>query len=76
MFLSLLAVVFMVPPVLVGVATATPAGASEAPITIAYITDVTGEGASQNGTSPSAFEARIAMQNAEGGVNGHSSYPW
>ena len=51
------------------------ASASPAPITIAYITDVTGEGASQNGTSPTAFKARIALQNAEGGVNGHKLVP-
>ena len=45
--------------------------ASASPITIAYITDLTGEGASENGDSPAGFDARIAMQNAEGGVNGH-----
>jgi branched-chain amino acid transport system substrate-binding protein len=48
-----------------------PAGASPAPLTIAYITDITGEGASENGSSPAGFNARIALQNAEGGVNGH-----
>jgi ABC-type branched-subunit amino acid transport system substrate-binding protein len=49
----------------------TPAAASPAPITIAYITDLTGEGASENASSPAGFDARIALQNAEGGVNGH-----
>ena len=52
-----------------------PAGASvrasDSPITIAYITDLTGEGASENGNSPAGFDARIALQNAEGGVHGH-----
>ena len=49
--------------------------ASASPITIAYITDLTGEGASENANSPSGFEARIDMQNAEGGVNGHKIVP-
>ena len=52
-------------------ATTAPAAASPAPITIAYITDLTGEGGSENASSPAGFDARIAMQNAEGGVNGH-----
>ena len=53
-------------------ATATaPAAASPAPITIAYITDLTGEGGSENAASPAGFNARIELQNAEGGVNGH-----
>ena len=51
--------------------TTAPAAASPAPITIAYITDLTGEGGSENASSPAGFDARIAMQNAEGGVNGH-----
>ncbi len=51
--------------------TTAPAAASPAPITIAYVTDLTGEGGSENSTSPAGFNARIAMQNAEGGVNGH-----
>lgn len=54
---------------------ATTAGASPAPLTIAYITDVTGQAAAENGTSPAAFEARIDLQNAEGGVNGHKLVP-
>ena len=49
--------------------------ASASPITIAYITDLTGEGASENSTSPAGFDARIAMQNAEGGVHGHKLVP-
>src|SRR6202020_3438577 len=59
----------------VSLVAATTAGASPAPLTIAYITDVTGQAASENGTSPAAFEARIALQNAEGGVNGHRLVP-
>jgi branched-chain amino acid transport system substrate-binding protein len=51
------------------------ASASPAPITIAYISSLTGEGASQDGTSPVAFKARIDLQNAEGGVNGHQLVP-
>ncbi len=51
--------------------TTASAAASPAPITIAYVTDLTGEGGSENSTSPAGFNARIAMQNAEGGVNGH-----
>ena len=42
------------------------ASAAPAPITIAYITDLTGPGASENANSPSGFDARIALQNAEG----------
>jgi branched-chain amino acid transport system substrate-binding protein len=55
--------------------TTAPAGASPAPITIAYITDLTGEGGSENSTSPAGFEARLDMQNAEGGVDGHKLVP-
>ncbi len=52
-----------------------PAGASGSPITIAYVTDLTGEGGSQNSSSPAGFEARLALQNAQGGVNGHKLVP-
>jgi branched-chain amino acid transport system substrate-binding protein len=45
--------------------------ATGSPITIAYISSLTGEGASQDGTSPAGFTARIDMQNAEGGIDGH-----
>jgi hypothetical protein len=67
---SLLAVAASVPFVSFGAA-ATTAAAAPAPITIAYITEVTGQAAAENGTSPAAFEARLDLQNAEGGVNGH-----
>jgi len=62
-------------PIAFTTATAAPAGASPAPITIAYVTSVTGPGGSEDGTSPGAFEARIDLQNAEGGVNGHKLVP-
>ena len=55
--------------------TASATSASGSPITIAYITSVTGPGGSEDGTSPSAFKARLALQNAEGGVNGHKLVP-
>jgi hypothetical protein len=58
-------------PFVSGAVLAAPAGASPAPLTIAYITDVTGHAAAENGSSPAAFEARLDLQNAEGGVNGH-----
>ncbi len=49
--------------------------ATGSPITIAYISSLTGEGASQDGTSPAGFTARIDMQNAEGGIDGHKLVP-
>jgi ABC-type branched-subunit amino acid transport system substrate-binding protein len=51
------------------------ASASPAPITIAYVTDLTGQGAAENSTSPAGFDARIALQNAMGGVHGHKLVP-
>ncbi len=71
---SLLSAIASLPFVSLGAA-ATTAAASQAPITIAYITDLTGEGAAENSASPAGFEARIDMQNAEGGVNGHKIVP-
>ncbi len=62
------------PLLLVGTTAAT-ASASGAPITIAYITDITGAGGSENSTSPAGFEARVDLQNAEGGVDGHKIVP-
>ena len=53
----------------------TPASAAPVPITIAYISSLTGPGGSQDGDSPSGFQARIALQNAEGGVHGHKLVP-
>jgi ABC-type branched-subunit amino acid transport system substrate-binding protein len=71
---ALLAAIAILPVILVGVV-AEPASASSSPITIAFITDETGLGASQNSTAPVGFDARIALQNAEGGVNGHKLVP-
>ncbi len=71
---ALLALMAGVPTAFV-TATSAPAAASPAPITIAYVTSVTGPGGSEDGTSPGAFKARIALQNAEGGVNGHKLVP-
>ena len=62
-------------PLALVVATPTPASASPAPITIVYITSVTGPGAAEDASSPAGFDARIAMQNAEGGVDGHKLVP-
>lgn len=47
------------------------AAASNSPITIAMITSLTGPGSSQFSQAPAGFNARIALQNAQGGVNGH-----
>jgi branched-chain amino acid transport system substrate-binding protein len=55
--------------------TATSASAAPSQITIAYITDLTGPGSPENVSSPAGFKARIAMQNAEGGVHGHTLVP-
>jgi branched-chain amino acid transport system substrate-binding protein len=71
---SLLATITGLPFVVLGAAAPT-ATASTAPITIAYITDETGQAGAENGPSPVAFEARLDMQNAEGGVNGHKLVP-
>jgi branched-chain amino acid transport system substrate-binding protein len=57
-----------------GTLDATAAGAAAAsgpPLTIAMITSLTGEGASEFSQAPAGFDARIALQNAQGGVNGH-----
>ncbi len=56
-------------------ATATTAAASPAPITIAYITSLTGLGAPETASSPAAFKARLDLQNAQGGVDGHKLVP-
>ena len=62
-------------PLAVLATSSTPAGASGAPITIAYVTSVTGEGGAEDATSVAGFEARLDLQNAEGGVNGHKLVP-
>ena len=49
--------------------------AAPAPITLALITSLTGPSSPETGTSPAGFRARIALQNAQGGVNGHRLIP-
>ena len=76
----LLGAVVILPIVMAGCSSTTPtavngAQGSAAPITLAYITDLTGEGASENASSPAGFDARIDLQNSEGGVNGHKLVP-
>jgi branched-chain amino acid transport system substrate-binding protein len=53
------------------VATTGGSTGGKAPITIALVTSLTGPGADQFVPGPDAFNARIAAQNAIGGVNGH-----
>jgi branched-chain amino acid transport system substrate-binding protein len=47
------------------------AAASGSPLTIVMITSLTGSGGSEFANTPPGFNARIALQNAEGGVHGH-----
>jgi branched-chain amino acid transport system substrate-binding protein len=54
-----------------GTTSAGAASASGSPITLAMITSLTGPGSSEFNAAPAGFNARIALQNAEGGVNGH-----
>ena len=54
---------------------ANQASASGSPITLAYISSLTGAGASQDAGTQSGFIARIDEQNAMGGVNGHKLVP-
>jgi branched-chain amino acid transport system substrate-binding protein len=46
-------------------------GGNGAPIKIALVASLTGTDAAENGQSATGFNARIAAQNAAGGVNGH-----
>ena len=57
----------------VGVASAGgPAGAaSNEPVTIALITSQTGQAGAEFQDSPQGFLARVALQNSQGGINGH-----
>jgi branched-chain amino acid transport system substrate-binding protein len=47
------------------------AATSGAPITLAMITSLTGPGSAEFSQAAAGFNARLAQQNAEGGVNGH-----
>ena len=51
--------------------TASSASAAPAPIKIALVSSLTGAAASEFSTAAVGFNARIALQNAMGGVNGH-----
>ncbi len=62
-------------PLLAVGATAGPAAASPAPLTIAFITSETGAAASDYQGDVGVFKARIDQQNALGGVNGHKLLP-
>lgn len=62
-------------PLLLAAPSPAPVSAAPAPITIAYITSLTGPAAPENANSPVAFKARLALQNAEGGVHGHKLIP-
>ncbi|MBO0729055.1 MAG: ABC transporter substrate-binding protein [Acidimicrobiaceae bacterium] len=46
-------------------------GAKKSPITIGYITSVTGIASSSFADGPAGAQARIDLQNAQGGVDGH-----
>jgi branched-chain amino acid transport system substrate-binding protein len=66
------------PIVTFGATTATPStssAAAAAPITLALVTPLTGPSAPETANDPAGFRARIALQNSEGGVNGHKLVP-
>ena len=46
-------------------------GATGTPITLAMITSLTGPGSSEFSQAAAGFNARVALQNAEGGIHGH-----
>ncbi len=52
------------------VASVPASAASEPPLTVAYISSLTGPGASEYGNSQLGCQARIDSQNAQGGVDG------
>jgi branched-chain amino acid transport system substrate-binding protein len=54
-----------------GLAGTAGAATSGSPITLAMISSLTGPGSAEFSQSAAGFNARIALQNAEGGVNGH-----
>ena len=55
--------------------TTASAAATASPIKIALITSLTGIAAAEFQDSPQGFLARIKLQNAQGGVNGHQIVP-
>jgi branched-chain amino acid transport system substrate-binding protein len=54
---------------------AVPAAASPTPYTVALITSITGPAAPQDVGTVGAFEARLDLQNAQGGIHGHKLVP-
>lgn len=54
---------------------AASAASSKSPITLALVTSVTGPAAAEFSDSPQGFLARIQLQNAQGGINGHKIVP-
>ena len=54
-----------------GAVAAAPASAAPSPITIGFVSDITGVAASTFQDSPGGAQARIALQNSRGGVDGH-----
>jgi branched-chain amino acid transport system substrate-binding protein len=54
---------------------AVQASAAKSPITLAYITSLTGLGAPEDAGTQAGFIARIDLQNSKGGVNGHKLVP-
>ncbi len=50
---------------------AASAASSAAPLTVALVTSLTGQGASSFAVTQQGFLARIALANAHGGINGH-----
>ena len=54
---------------------AAAASADKSPITVALITSLTGEAGSLYSDAPEGFRARIALANAQGGVDGHRIVP-
>jgi branched-chain amino acid transport system substrate-binding protein len=55
----------------VGIAPVSASAATNSPITIAFICTCSGPGGPEYQGAPGAFRARIDLQNANGGVNGH-----
>jgi branched-chain amino acid transport system substrate-binding protein len=73
MFVASLTALLGTPALLV--AATSPAGAAPAPLTIALITSETGPAAPIDLGTAGAFEARLDLQNAQGGVHGHKLIP-
>ena len=68
--MSALAAVIGLPALMVGGLSAS-VSATPAPLTIAFLNDVTGSAASNNAGTNGVFTAAIDAQNAAGGVHGH-----